>query len=50
MPWHMSSATKAEQAYRRSDALEKRRGLTNAWAAFVEPQRRADVIQLRTFR
>ena len=25
---------KAEQAYRRSDALEKRRGLMEAWSAF----------------
>jgi integrase len=28
---------KAEQAYRRSDALEKRRELMAAWSAFVEP-------------
>lgn len=29
---------KAEQAYRRSDALEKRRELMAAWASFVEPK------------
>lgn len=28
---------KAEHAYRRSDALEKRRALMDAWAAYVEP-------------
>ncbi|MHC2584189.1 tyrosine-type recombinase/integrase [Bradyrhizobium diazoefficiens] len=30
---------KAEQAYRRSDALEKRRKLMEAWAAYCEPRR-----------
>jgi hypothetical protein len=29
---------KAEQAYRRSDALEKRRKLMEAWAAYCEPR------------
>jgi integrase len=29
---------KAEQAYRRGDALEKRRALMDAWAAFCEPK------------
>jgi integrase len=29
---------KAEQAYRRGDALEKRRGLMDAWAQFCEPR------------
>jgi integrase len=29
---------KAEQAYRRSDALEKRRKLMDAWAAYCEPR------------
>jgi integrase len=28
---------KAEQAYQRSDALEKRRKLMDAWAAYCEP-------------
>ncbi|MEJ0094637.1 MAG: site-specific integrase [Methylocella sp.] len=28
---------KAEQAYRRGDALERRRGLMEAWAMFCEP-------------
>jgi hypothetical protein len=29
---------KAEQAYRRSDALEKRRQLMSAWANYCEPK------------
>jgi integrase len=33
-----------EQAYRRSDALEKRRALMDAWAAFVETSARGQVI------
>ena len=33
---------KAEQAYRRSDALEKRRALMQAWAHFCEPGERSD--------
>ncbi len=33
---------KAEQAYRRSDALDKRRKLMDEWAAFCEPQRQAN--------
>jgi integrase len=32
---------KAEQAYRRGDALEKRRALMDAWAAFCEAQSQA---------
>jgi integrase len=40
---------KAEQAYRRSDALEKRRKLMEAWAAFCEPrEHRAVVVNLRS--
>jgi integrase len=39
---------KAEQAYRRSDALEKRRRLMDAWAAFCEPRKRANIVQLRS--
>src|SRR6516165_4909923 len=38
---------KAEQAYRRSDALEKRRKLMEAWANYCEPTRTAKVLQLR---
>src|ERR1700730_177113 len=34
-----SSADKAEQAYRRSDALNKRRKLMEAWATYCEPKR-----------
>jgi hypothetical protein len=33
------SADKAEQAYRRSDALDKRRKLMEAWATYCEPKR-----------
>src|SRR5450631_3484728 len=39
---------KAEQAYRRSDALEKRRKLMEAWAAFCEPDRDGKIIRLRS--
>lgn len=38
---------KAEQAYRRSDALEKRRKLMDAWAAYCEPVSAANVVHLR---
>jgi integrase len=38
---------KAEQAYRRSDALEKRRKLMDAWAAYREPKTSANVVQMR---
>jgi hypothetical protein len=38
---HMSSATRP-QAYRRSDALEKRRALMEAWAQWCEPREAAD--------
>jgi integrase len=38
---------KAEQAYRRGDALEKRRKLMEAWAAYCEPKAAANVLPLR---
>ena len=38
---------KAEQAYRRSDALEKRRELMQAWANYCDPTRTAKVLQMR---
>ena len=38
---------KAEQAYRRSDALEKRRKLMEAWAAYCEPKISGNVVQIR---
>ena len=38
---------KAEQAYRRSDALEKRRKLMEAWAAYCEPKTMGDVVTLQ---
>jgi hypothetical protein len=37
---------KAEQAYRRSDALEKRRKLMDAWAAYCEPKPFSNVVQM----
>jgi integrase len=36
-----------EQAYRRGDALEKRRGLMDAWAAFLDGSSGANVVPLR---
>lgn len=36
----------AEQAYRRSDALERRRALLDAWAAYCEPTGGAQIITL----
>ncbi len=38
---------KAEQAYRRSDALDKRRKLMEAWAAYCEPKGSSNVVQIR---
>jgi len=38
---------KAEQAYRRSDALEKRRKLMEAWSAYCEPKTSANVFPMR---
>lgn len=38
---------KAEQAYRRSDALEKRRALMTAWANYCEPRAGSNVVALR---
>jgi hypothetical protein len=37
---------KAEQAYRRSDALDKRRRLMDAWAAYCEPSNSNNIAQL----
>jgi integrase len=37
---------KAEQAYRRSDALEKRRKLMEAWAMYCEPSNSNNIVQL----
>jgi integrase len=37
---------KAEQAYRRSDALEKRRALMETWAGYCEPGSRGNIIPL----
>jgi integrase len=38
---------KAEQAYRRSDALDKRRKLMEAWSAFCEPRKDGNIVRLR---
>jgi hypothetical protein len=38
---------KAEQAYRRSDALEKRRRLMEAWASYCEPKTAGNVVTLQ---
>jgi integrase len=38
---------KAEQAYRRSDALEKRRKLMEAWASYCEPKANSNVLHLQ---
>lgn len=38
---------KAEQAYRRGDALEKRRALMEAWAAWCEPSDGSNIVPLR---
>jgi hypothetical protein len=37
---------KDEQAYRRSDTLEKRRKLMDAWSAYCEPRQADKVIRL----
>jgi integrase len=39
---------KAEQAYRRSDALEKRRKLMDAWGAHCEPKGVDNIVPLRS--
>jgi integrase len=43
-----SVGDKAEQAYRRSDALEKRRALMTAWAAFLEQRDATNVVPIRS--
>ena len=42
-----SVGDKTEQAYRRDDALERRRLLMEAWAAFCEPATGDNVVPLR---
>jgi integrase len=37
---------RAEHPYRRSDALEKRRKLMDAWAAYCEPKAASAVVRL----
>ena len=41
---------RAEQAYRRSDALDKRRKLMEAWAAYCEPRDASNVVPTRERR
>lgn len=41
---------KTEQAYRRDDALERRRPMMEAWSAFCSHRREADVVPLRIAR
>jgi integrase len=41
-----ATGSAVEQAYRRGDALEKRRALMDAWAAYVEPQQNATVVNI----
>lgn len=38
---------KAEQAYRRGDALDKRRSLMDAWGAYCDPHTEGNVLQMR---
>jgi len=38
---------KAEQAYRRSDAPDKRRKLMEAWAGYCEPKTTSNVLPLK---
>jgi integrase len=38
---------KAEQAYRRADALEKRRALMQAWSDYCDPNMSAKIVQLK---
>lgn len=38
---------KAEQAYRRDDALERRRPMMEAWAAHCEPHKASNVVPIR---
>jgi integrase len=39
-----------ERAYRRGDALEKRRELMTAWGSFIEPRAASNVVSLRPAR
>jgi integrase len=42
-----STGNAVEAAYRREDALEKRRTLMDSWAAFIEPNDSSNVIRIR---
>ena len=44
--WPTRWVTTTELAYRRSDALEKRRALMEAWSAFCEPNNTFNVIPM----
>jgi integrase len=43
-----ATGSAVEQAYRRGDALEKRRALMDAWAAYCEPQQVGNVVKIRS--
>jgi hypothetical protein len=40
-------AKKTERSYRRTDVLDRRRELMNAWGAHCEPSLRGNVVQIR---
>ena len=40
--------TQVERAYRRTDVLEKRRDLMEAWAAYCEPAAGGNVVPIKT--
>jgi integrase len=42
-----ATGSAVELSYRRGDALEKRRVLMDAWAAYCEPQSASNVVPLR---
>ena len=45
-----AAGDETERAYRRGDALERRRALMEAWAAFCEPASEPNVVQMRFAR
>ena len=45
--WRTRLATRRSSAYRRGDALEKRRGLMTAWANYCEPSGAGNVVAIR---
>ena len=41
-----ATGSAVEQAYRRGDAIEKRRGLMETWASYVEPRSESNVVSI----